>query len=43
MRGGNAKSEEVAESQNNGSLENGTSNGIIPSSCILSNQRPTES
>jgi hypothetical protein len=43
MRGGNAKSEEVSETQNNGSLENGTSNGIIPSSCILSNQRPTES
>ena len=43
MRGGNAKSEEVAETQNNGSLENGTSNGTSLSSRILPNQRPTES
>jgi len=43
MRGGNAKSEEAPETEKNGGLENGTSNGIILSSWILPNRRPTES
>jgi len=43
MRGANVKVEEVNETEKNGGLENGTSNGIILSSCKMVNVRTTKS